>query len=638
MRFVRAFLLCLSWNLGLLSLAVAQPSLNSQAQALPEVTVSLVARDRQPSNTGMALLHIAVLIPPNYHGYLDTGDEGFFIPLSFAFPSLEAQGARVVMVSRPAGERDEVVHAIVLRGSGEFAFRIEATPLASMAADTLPMTFRYQICNDVTKICYPPQEVAIPLHTTPLTGDGSRNATTPVTFPRQPRSASLTLNERLTGLFQHYIDNLLLAFGFVFIAGLLASATPCVYPMLPITAAIFTARGEGSWQRGWLHAVVYFMGLISFYTLLGFIAATTGTALSVMMTNAWVHLGFAVLFAYLGLSMLGLHEFQLLAPLMTKLDTITSRWRGFSGTFCLGATTGLVVSPCVGPITGAILLDITGQVAGADTMSGSKTISVLLHGVILMTSFGLGLGCPFLIVGLLSSKLPQAGTWLTKTKYLLALPTLYFAYTYYMKGMEIAAIPLNVAHTSLIGMIALGTAAFLVGFHRPQSRRSQYTSSIILLLIGLYCMYTSFGRSWRMPDTSQASPWSVETSENLRWWRNFPLAQQYARAEQKPIFVDFYATWCANCKAFQRLTVRDAQLNAALQEVILVKIYDTDAGFQTLQRDPHYPELRGVGGQPLLPLFAIYSAQGVLVWKGQDYQAVHTIVAQLERAKRIEIP
>jgi len=265
---------------------------------------------------------IAVQIPPDYHGYLDTGDEGFFIPLSFTFPGLEEQGAQAVMVSRPVGERDEVVHATVLRGSGEFAFRIEAIPTAAMTAAALPMTLRYQICHDVTKICYPPQEVAVPLHATTLTGGMSRSVT-PVTFSRQPPSAS---------------------------------------------------------------------------------------------------------------------------------------------------------------------------------------------------------------------------------------------------------------------------------------------------------------------------PWSVEISENLHWWRDFAMAQQRARAEQKPLFVDFYAIWCANCKAFQQLTVSDAQLNAALQEAILVKIYDTDADFQTLQREPHYPELRGVGGQPLLPLFAIYAAQGVLVWKGQDYQAVHTIVAQLERAKRVVTP
>ena len=92
MHFVKAFLLLwLSWNLGLLSPVVAQMSLNSHSQALPEVQVSLVPRDRQPSNSGMAPLRIAVQIPPNYHGYLDAGDEGFFIPLSFTFPSLEEQ-------------------------------------------------------------------------------------------------------------------------------------------------------------------------------------------------------------------------------------------------------------------------------------------------------------------------------------------------------------------------------------------------------------------------------------------------------------------------------------------------------------------------------------------------------------------
>ena len=90
--------------------------------------------------------------------------------------------------------------------------------------------------------------------------------------------------------------------------------------------------------------------------------------------------------------------------------------------------------------------------------------------------------------------------------------------------------------------------------------------------------------------------------------------------------------------AFQHLTVSDAQLNAALREAILVKICDTDAVFRTLQQDAHYPELRGIGGQPLLPLFAIYSPEGVLVWKGQDYQAIQTMIAQLDQARRHTTP
>ena len=57
--------------------------------------------------------------------------------------------------------------------------------------------------------------------------------------------------------------------------------------------------------------------------LVGLLAATTGTALSGIMTNAWVHLGFAGLFAYLGLSMLGFaYELQLFSSIMAKLDML----------------------------------------------------------------------------------------------------------------------------------------------------------------------------------------------------------------------------------------------------------------------------------------------------------------------------
>jgi thiol:disulfide interchange protein DsbD len=170
---------------------------------------------------------------------------------------------------------------------------------------------------------------------------------------------------------------------------------------------------------------------------------------------------------------------------------------------------------------------------------------------------------------------------------------------------------------------------------------------IILLVIGIHFLYNGLGSSGILIDQSSSAQMTaatsspadddVETHGNLRWWRNITTARQLAHTESKPLFVDFYATWCANCKAFNRLAITHEELNQALQQVILIKIYDTDPDFKTFQQDQRLPELRGVGGQPFLPLFAIYSSQGELLWKGQDYQAANTMIAQLERAKHVTV-
>lgn len=625
-------LVCLSGFLGLPGYTSAQLPALGPGTALPEVQAWLLSYEPEsPASAGTSLLRVAVRIPPDHHGYLDAGDEGLYLPLVLTFPALEARGIQVTLLTQPPGEREEHVHATVLRGEGAYTFRLQPPATLAPPLTRFPLSLYFQICNDRTKICYPPQERRIDLQPAALVGG------VPVPPSTASAPAPMTLNERLTTLFSRATTHLPLAFALIVVAGLLSLGTPCVYPMLPITAAIFTARGAGSRQRQHAHALVYFLGIIGFYTALGGMAAFTGTALSAAMTNPWMHVAFAGLFMALGLSMLGLYEFNVFTTVMSRVDQATSHLRGFSGTLCMGATTGLIVSPCVGPITGVILLDITGQAAQTQAIAGTTSTGVLLRGVTLMTGFGLGLGLPFLLIGLLSSRLPASGTWLTKTKYLLALPTLYFAYTYYMKGLEIAGVSVATAHTVLAALLAGGLAVWLALRLASTPPLVRYAGSTASLVLGLALGYSVTMSAAPAPGGLSSTP-SVEIHGNLHWGRDWALAHERARSERKPLFVDFYATWCANCKAFQQLAIRDTQLNAALQDAVLVKIYDTDPIFRTLQQESHYPELRGVGGQPLLPLFAIYAPPGRLLWKGQDYQAVQTMVAQLDQAKRAALP
>jgi thioredoxin:protein disulfide reductase len=644
------FLSGLLLTLGIPHLLFALTS-DKNAQKIPEVKVWTLHNTIQVEHAKPATVSFSVQIPPNHHGYLDRGDEGFLIPFSFSFSQLEEHGVLITPLSRPPGERDEAVRATILRGTGEFIFRFAMQDFIVRAPASLPVKLQYQICNDLTNICYAPREATLPLHF-------SRAQAEVATPPLPP----LTLNEQITELFRRYMTNLFFACGLIFVIGLLATATPCVYPMLPLTSAFLMARGKGSSWYGSLHVLLYGLGIVFFYMLLGVIAATTGTALSSIMTSAWTNLGFAILFTYFGCSMLGLCDFEFFLASLTKLDAASGLVQGFQGSFLMGTVVGLVVSPCVGPVTGTILLDIAQQTATLNLSGNPLSLAKLARGILMMTSFGAGLAIPFLLVGTVSHRFPHSGTWLTTIKFLLGFPILYFAYTYYIKGMETAGISTNVTHAILLGMLAVVGGVFIGAWHTIGDKPSanlllRRAVGIILLIIGIHFLYNGIGESGILIQpralitgktggtaktdgeiVSAKKEDSGEVHGNLYWSRDFTLAQQRSQTEQKPLFVDFYATWCANCRAFQNLTLKNVALNQALHKAILVKIYDTDPFFAVFQQNPHYPELRGVGGQPLLPLFAIYSPQGVLTWKGQDYQAVNTIIAQLAYAQNTTTP
>ncbi len=103
---------------------------------------------------------VAVRIPAGHHGYVDRGDEGFYIPFSFSFPGLSESGVESAVVSRPEGVRDDEVKAFVLRGRGEFG--LELSPAEKLSGmDEVEASLRYQICNDLTGVCYPPRRLTI---------------------------------------------------------------------------------------------------------------------------------------------------------------------------------------------------------------------------------------------------------------------------------------------------------------------------------------------------------------------------------------------------------------------------------------------------------------------------------------------
>lgn len=267
------------------------------------------------------------------------------------------------------------------------------------------------------------------------------------------------LKDRLVSVLSTNFGNPLIAILITLLAGLASAATPCVYPMIPITARILMGRGGDDAARGRLHAVMYFVGIIIVYAALGVIAGSTGGAFNELLRIPLVILAFAVLFLLLGLSMLGLFEIQLPSSFTTKVDGATSSRSGLFGTALMGVGAGLIVSPCVGPVVIFILTQIAARIADVQATGGAGA-GQIAYGGYLMAGYGAGLGIPFLIVGVLSARMAKPGRWMTLVRTALGLVILYFAYDYFHKALATAGVDRTYANAILTGGVLIFLSVF----------------------------------------------------------------------------------------------------------------------------------------------------------------------------------
>jgi cytochrome c-type biogenesis protein len=216
-------------------------------------------------------------------------------------------------------------------------------------------------------------------------------------------------------------DQPLTALVILFGAGLATSFTPCVYPMIPITAGILGGTGSvrRSRTRTALLTCVYVLGLALVYSVLGLLAALTGTLFGSVSSNPWAYFIMGNLLLVFGLALLDV--FTVNAP--ARLASWAGRFAGDSvgGVFALGATSGLVAAPCGAPAFAAVLTFV------------STTGNAWL-GFLYLFVFSLGLTALLIAVGLFSGSLaalPHAGKWTLWVKrgggvLLLAMAQYYF--------------------------------------------------------------------------------------------------------------------------------------------------------------------------------------------------------------------
>ena len=208
----------------------------------------------------------------------------------------------------------------------------------------------------------------------------------------------------------HLSSNPAAAIPLLFGAGVLTSLTPCVYPMIPITAAIVggqtTATGAppSRWRPLGL-SMVYVSGLAIVYAGLGVLAGMTGTMFGTVSANPWAYFAMANLLMVAALSMLDVLPVRVPSALLQRASTAGTGGR-VAGAFIMGAASGLVAAPCSAPVMAAVLTWV------------STTGSAWL-GFLYLLAFSLGMCTLLVVVGLSAGaigRLPRAGMWMVWVK------------------------------------------------------------------------------------------------------------------------------------------------------------------------------------------------------------------------------
>lgn len=394
-----------------------------------------------------------------------------------------------------------------------------------------------------------------------------------------------------------------LSYLFLFLGGFLASLLPCVYPLYPITVNVIKARSATSSR--FAHPVSYFFGVAAMYLVFGVVASLSGGAFNQVMRLPLTNLVIGCIIILMGISAAGLLHIPLFG------GQTETKSKGVFGTFLLGMGAGLLASSCVGPVVVSIMIGL------ATSMSETFSLVQVIITSLKMLSFGLGLGVPFLLIGVFGVRLPKSGKWMTYVQYALGIVIVYFGWTYVEKALEIYTFSVGAIQLIGIGSLILIISAFsLQSADRAVEVRVKKSLLILSSIVGAFVLARGVlpASTLNANRTQNMQEIKTEKSGKLTWHLNKEAAYEEARKTGKNVFIDFYANWCTNCKAFEKMTHEDEELIASMKNAVLLKIYDTTEEFRNYSDDARFPELK-VG----LPFFVITDTEGELVYKTNDY-------------------
>ena len=370
-----------------------------------------------------------------------------------------------------------------------------------------------------------------------------------------------------------------------FVGGLLAVCMPCIWPIIPMTVSFFLKRSKSDKGKGIRDAFTYGISIIVIYLALGLcVTALFGSdTLNAMSTNAVFNIFLFLLLVVFALSFFGWFEIKLPDSWANSVDTKASATSGLISIFLMAFTLVLVSFSCTAPIIGLLLVETT--------TSGNWLAPALG-----MLGFAVALALPFTLFALFPSWLkqaPKSGSWMNTIKVVLGFVELAFAlkffsvadlaYGWHLLDREVF-LSLWIVIFALLG-------AYLCGWLKFQSDTEggeQKPMPVVCIMGGLvslaFAVYLVPGL-WGAPckAVSAFAPpmntqdFNLNTKTVEARFTDYEQGMAVAKAEGKPVLVDFTGFGCVNCRKMEAAVWTDPQVaDMITNDFVLISLYVDD--------------------------------------------------------------
>jgi thiol:disulfide interchange protein DsbD len=403
--------------------------------------------------------------------------------------------------------------------------------------------------------------------------------------------------------------------GFLWLAattGLLSLLTPCVFPMVPVTIAYFSAPSSDS-PFSLRRPFLFGLGIVATFTVLGLsLAAIFGAAgLNRFASDPWVNLVLAALFLVFAANLFG----WLATPIPWQIANAADRASratapGSSlGALIMGATFTLTSVTCTAPFVGTLLV----------LASRGSWATPVVGMIVYSTAFAL----PFVLLALVPrsvSRLPRAGAWMQTLRVLIGLLEVGAAIKFVSNTDMVLGWGIFTRNVVLLSWSALAIAGALylgrslpARVRRGEWRAGELASLGISLLLAAWLASGLNGRSlpqieaFLPPATRTAAVASADRNGSVWMLNDYEGALTAARSTGKLVFVDFTGYTCTNCRWMEANIFSRPDVGAELGQFVLSRLY-TDGDGEMYERQQAFQEK--TFGTVALPLYAVVTPEG----------------------------